>query len=112
MVSRMNKVYDGIRMDSIPRQGVVRCVIENPSFSPGVYRLYVAIQARVTSHLGELWYVPPTEAGSFTVPPGSLKDQLRGIPASWLVSEIPPLVVPHSWSLNDQVLLDNTAHPT
>jgi len=109
-VSVIHMLSDGIRLEGIPRQGVVRCVIESPPLSPGVYRLYAAIQARATGQLGEQWYVPPTEAGSFTVLPGSLRDQLRGIPASFLVSNLPPLIVTHSWSLNDQVLSNATPH--
>ena len=103
-VSMMSMLVDGIHVETIPRRGVVGCMIETPSFSPGVYRLHVAVQSQISSTLGNKWYLPFTEIGSFTLLPGSLRDRLPGAPAAYLVSKMPPMILTHSWSLNGQIL--------
>ena len=110
-VSALNMMDDGIQLGSIPRQGTVGCVIENPNLSPGAYRLSVGMRTGLfTTHHGEVWHVPPTEVGSFTVLPGSIRDRLPGAPARILVSGLPPMLIEHSWSLNGKVLSNAAPH--
>jgi lipopolysaccharide transport system ATP-binding protein len=101
-VSMLATIWDGIRQERIPMQGTVGCVIENPSFSPGSYRIHVGVLAHTSGKLGEKWYMPLRELGSFVVSPGLLRERLPGLPAAHLVSRIPPMVLEHSWKLNEQ----------
>jgi len=111
-VSTITMLWDGIHLETIPRQGDVGCVIENPYFSPGVYHVSVAIQSQISTQLGTKWYMPLTELGSFVVLPGLLRGLLPGAPSAYLVSKIPPMIVEHSWRLNGCTLskMKSSAH--
>jgi lipopolysaccharide transport system ATP-binding protein len=104
LLSMMAMNWSGIHLETIPKQGVIGCVIKSPNFSPCTYRLYVGVLANISGKLGEKWYVPLTEFGLFTILPGSLKDRFPGMPSAHIVSTIPPLLVEHSWTLNGQPL--------
>lgn len=110
-VSMMAMNWDGIRQERIPMQGTVGCVIENPSFSPGSYRIHVGVLAKPTSKLGEKWYMPLRELGSFVVSPGLLRERLPGVSAAGLVSRIPPMVLEHSWKLDGQSISSTRSSP-
>lgn len=104
LTSAMNMLWDDICLEDVPRRGVVGCVVESPSFSPGTYGIHLGVAAVTTAALGQKWLAPPQDCGSFTILPGGMKGQFRGVPAAHLVSGIPPVVVAHSWKLNGQVL--------
>ena len=103
-VTVITMLWDGIGLESIPRRGVIGCVLENPALSPGVYSLHAGVQAKASARLGKKWYAPLRECGSFTVQAGSLRHQLPGLSATDLVAGMPPLMVAHSWSLNGMAL--------
>lgn len=104
LTSAMNMMWDDICLEDVPRQGVVGCVIEDPSFTPGTYGIHLGVAAVTTGALGQKWYMPPQDCGSFTVLPGRMKEHFPGVPATHLVSGMPPVVVAHSWKLNGQLL--------
>lgn len=103
-LSMFTMMWDDIHLESIPKRDVVGCLVENPSFSPGVYSIHIGVQARTSLKLGKKWYAPLRECGSFTVLPGSLRARFPGALAVHLVSRIPPMILTHSWNLNEQVL--------
>jgi lipopolysaccharide transport system ATP-binding protein len=103
-VSMMSMMWDDIQMNSIPKEGVVGCTIKSLSLSPGVYHISVGVQATVSMQMGGKWYVQPTKRCAFTLLPGALNKRFPGAPASYLVSNMPPIVVEHSWNLNGNAL--------
>jgi len=104
ITSAMNMLWDDVCLKELPQRGVVGCVVEAPSFSPGTYGIHLGVAAATTGELGQKWYAPPQDYGSFTILPTGLKGQFPGVPAAHLVSGIPPVIVAHSWKLNGQVL--------
>ncbi len=104
VVSSMHMLWDGINVKELPPRGVIGCTVEAPSFSPGTYHVQVAVQAVVSGSFGQKWYAPPKNYGSFTVVPDGFQDRFPGIPAVYLVSVMPPLIMRHSWSLDNRVL--------
>ncbi len=107
LLSMMTMAWDSIRLESIPRQGVVGCMVRDPSIAPGVYHLVVGVMSQISARLGQKWYMPYAELGSFTVTPGALTDLLPGAPGAQLISRIPPMILEHSWHL-DGCNLSNT----
>jgi ABC-type polysaccharide/polyol phosphate transport system ATPase subunit len=99
-VSTIDMMWDGIRLDSIPRQGQVGCIIRKPPLSPGMYHIYAGIVSKISSQFGEKWYIPLTELGSVTITPGSLRQNLPGVPAGQLIWELPPMILEHTWRVN------------
>jgi hypothetical protein len=103
-VCMMSMLLDGVELKGLPREGVVSCLVESPTLSPGTYQICVGVQSEPTSRLGRKWYLPFTEVGSFTVTPGPLREQMPQAPSSYLVSRLPPMVVAHAWSLDGRPL--------
>jgi len=100
-LSALSMFWDGIDLETVPRQGVIGCVIKSPSFSPGHYRLYLCVLSEVPSTLlGKKKYMEWREVGFFTVVPGPLQDRLPRAPAAMLLSEMAPMVLDHTWNLN------------
>jgi lipopolysaccharide transport system ATP-binding protein len=99
--SLMHMMWDGVDPEGLPREGRATCVIRNPALSPGMYRLYIGVQANSSLQLGEKWYIPLTECGSLTITPGRLADGLPGAPPLYLVSEMPPVILEHAWRFGD-----------
>jgi len=107
VVSLMHMLWDGINVKELPQRGTIGCTVEAPSLSPGTYRFLVAVQAAASGAFGQKWYAPRKNYSSFTVLPDGFQDRFPGIPAVQLVSRIPPMILPHSWTLNG-LSLSNT----
>jgi lipopolysaccharide transport system ATP-binding protein len=104
-VSSVSMLWDGTHLEAIPNQGVVGCVIRNPLFSPGVYQLHVCVLSKLISEqLGKKRYTEWKALGRFTILPGLLKRRLPGAPVAWLVSQMPPMILEHSWRLDGENL--------
>ena len=105
VVTTMHMVWDDICLKGIPRQGIVACVVEAPSFTPGTYVFHIGVQSAISGAFGRKWHTRPRDYGSFMMLSGRLRDHLPGIPAAHLVSGMPPVMVGHSWKLNGQTLV-------
>lgn len=101
--------WDDIRLESIPEQGEVICELNEPSLSPGYYRIFVGVQSQQSSELGEKWYYPYEELGGFTILPGELRTSLPGAAALTMVYDMPPLVMKHAWRVNGKIVSNNNA---
>ena len=106
-LSYLSFYWDGIQVDSMPKAGVISCVIESPPFSPGVYGLHAGVKARISGKLGRKWYAPLREVGTFTILPGSLRNRLPGVPSGY-AHMLPPLILEHTWQLDNRTLLSSS----
>jgi len=102
-VSGAHMLWDNIHLESFPWKGVVGCVLEAPSFSPGTYYLHVAVQSKLSGTLGKKWYARPQDCGLFTVLPDRFRTQFSDVPAVQFIG-LPPLIIAHSWKLNGKRL--------
>ena len=109
VVSAAHMLWDGIHLENLPRKGVVGCVLEAPSFSPGTYSIQVAVQSKLRSVLGKTWYARPQDCGSFTVLPDRVRDQFPNMPGVNL-AHLPLVIVPYYWKLNGQRLSVSRNH--
>ena len=99
-VSMMMMSWDGVALETLPRQGVIGCRIQNPNLSPGLYRIHLGVMSQNTALFGKKWYIPWTEVGSFTILPGSLKTRFPGASVVHLVSKMPPMIMDHAWEVH------------
>ena len=103
-VSAMSMMWDGVRPGELPPEGEVRCLVKKPQLSPGVYRVMAGAMTQPSAELGEKWSLPLAEVGSVTVTPGPLIGRLPGLAAVHLVSQLPPALLDHAWSLDGRLL--------
>ena len=97
--------WDGISVNYIPPKGNVKCVIKEPQITPGNYGVYVGVLNSIGAvPLGRKWYAKSRKYCSFTILPGSLKEELPGAFARDLAELMPQLIVKHQWSINGKFL--------
>jgi lipopolysaccharide transport system ATP-binding protein len=97
-----NMLWDGIHLEEVPAEGTVGCAVTSPPLSPGFYRIYVGVQSmNISGLLGEKWYLPMREVGSFVIRPEALKSIMPGIP-SGSIAQMPPLILQHAWRLDGE----------
>ena len=111
-ISSMNMCWDGLCLRDLPRHGVIGCRVESHSFSPGAYSLVVAVQATVTGAIGKKWINQPRCRSSFVIHSEGLRAELPNAPAPHMVSEMPPVILPHTWTLNGEALARRSGLPT
>ncbi len=98
----LNMQWDDIHPATVPPRGEVSCVLRNPVFPPGLYRVYIGIQSQASTAMGEKWLMPQRELGSFTVLPRGMKERLPGLPAVYQVAYPASTIVEHSWRVNGE----------
>lgn len=99
-VTAFQMMWDGIEPGDLEGEGTVTCRVEAPMLSPGIYCIRGAVQAHRTLMLGEKWLVPSAPLGQLIIVPGELPRLLPGAMGHELVSQIPPVVIRHSWEIN------------
>ncbi len=104
LLSVMAMNWNNIHLKTIPKSGIVGCVIKRPNLSPGIYSIYVSVLRNISGQLGAKWYTPIKEFGSFTILPGLFKDNFPDIPATHYVSNLPPMILDNTWSLDGKQL--------
>lgn len=98
----LSTLWDGIDMGVIPKQGMVRCLIQNPNSPPGNYCIEVGVQGQTTTALGKKWYSELRLYSEFKVSPtSSLKMRFPGIASAELIS-MPPIILNCNWHLNGE----------
>jgi lipopolysaccharide transport system ATP-binding protein len=102
-VSMGHMLWEDIFIESLPARGVISCIIKEPRFIPGSYRVTIGAQRSTTSTLGKKWYVRPREVGAFGVAKKNFKELYPAIPMQHL-TRIPPLLLSYSWSLDGEPL--------
>lgn len=100
-IAMMSMMWDGVRLGEIPRKSVVSCELQSPPLSPGTYRLFAGILSQASGQLGRKWYAPYSELGYFTITAETLAANFPGAPGPHLVSQMPPLMIEHSWKLDE-----------
>ena len=101
-ICAMHMAWDNVSAEDIRPQGVVGCVVQNPPFAAGDYQLHVGVQSEITGQLGAKWHANPRDIGSFKVLPNEMRNRLPGALSSALVSGMPPVVVAHTWKINER----------
>ena len=108
IVSAVHMLWNEISMDGLPRKGVIECVLESPSFSPGIYTIEAGVLSKSAAALGKKWYAAPRNCGTFTVLPNRFRGLFPGVPAADLyASGFPLVIVPHYWKLDGHILSHN-----
>ena len=103
-VTAMSMMWDGVRLEDLPAEGEIGCIVKDQKLSPGEYCVIAGVMSKPSAELGEKWYLPLAELGSVVINPGTLVNSLIGLPALHLVSQLPPVILDHAWSLNGHEL--------
>ena len=98
-VAVISSFLDNVGWGNISGSGVASCLIERPSLSPGLYSFSIGIQSKPSGNFGEKWHLAPKELHYTTITPGKLKSEIPNALAVNLVSNLAPVVLEHSWSI-------------
>jgi len=109
LVAVVSMLHDNVQFNAEPGEGVVECDVGPLPFTPGNYSVHVGVLATPTGKIGEKWHSPIRPRAVVRISHDSMRSTLSGSPAAHLVSQLPPIVLSHEWSMGKAAGCPNTS---